>query len=84
MRFVFQHSYYDNCDTWEVEIPFEAESMDETEYALLEVQEYNANHEWDDRKKFCGLPAQFDDEYFNCSIVTLEDWFTRGKREMLE
>lgn len=82
MKFVFFRSYDDGCDVWEKLTPFEAESKDKAEYALLEVKEYNSQNP-DKIKEFCGIDILPNDEQFSCKILTLDEWFDGNKRAML-
>ena len=82
MKFVFFSSYYNGCDVQEDYTPFEAESKDKAEYALLEVKEYNSTNP-DKTKEFCGMDILSNDWRFSCKILALEEWFDGNKRAML-
>lgn len=82
MKFVFFSSYYNGCDVQEDYTPFEADSMDNAEYALLEVKEYNSTNP-DKTKEFCGMDILSNDWRFSCKILTLDEWFDGNKRAML-
>ena len=82
-KFVFFFSYYDFCNCWESYIPFEASSIDDAEYALLDVQEYNSKNP-DTKRLFCGLDVGFNDENNSCKIMTLDEWFTNRKEQMIK
>lgn len=81
VQLVFVHTYYDYCDSWENQIPFEADTIEAAEYQLFQTQEFNITKP-DKLRSFCGFDVFPDDEQYNCKIYTLDEWFARNKREM--